>query len=392
MENNLIENENITRLQIKNKIFIVVGTAHVSQESVRLVEDVITTEKPDTVCVELCEARLQSKRDSDHWRKMDIINVIKEKKAVLLLSNLLLSSFQQKIAAKMDITPGQEMLSAVEKAESMQALLCPVDRNIRVTLLRTWRSLGIWQKGKLFFHLIFSMGGLDEIDQESIEKMKKEDMLQSLLSELGESFPDLHRILIDERDLYLCSKIKTAPGDKIVAVVGAGHVPGIKKYWDEPLSDLETLQEIPPGSKTGQFFKWFLPGAVLIMICLGFFYGGKDAGTGMIAWWVIINGIMAALGAILALAHPLTILASFLAAPLTSLNPMIAAGWVAGLVEAFTRKPLVADFEDLPQDIKSFKGFWTNKVTKILLVVCFTNIGSMLGTFAAIPLMMRLYL
>ena len=201
--------------------------------------------------------------------------------------------------------------------------------------------------------------------------------------------PTLRNTLIDERDRYLTEKIRTAPGEKIVAVVGAGHVPGMKKYWNQEIR-LDELEVLPPGGNLGKTLKWALPACILTLFVAGFFYGGAKTGTDMVVWWVLANGILAGLGALAAMAHPLTILSSILAAPLTSLNPMIAAGWVSGLVEAFSRKPKVIDFERLSSDITSVKGFWRNKVTRILLVVVFTNLGSAAGTFIAIPLIVRL--
>jgi len=375
-------------LSFEDKEIILVGTAHVSKESTRLVAAVIEEEIPDTVCVELCESRYQAIRQKDRWQNMNIIKVIKEKKAFLLLSNLLLASFQKKIADKFDIKPGAEMIKAIESAESIDAAIHLSDRDIRVTLSRAWRAMGLWDKIKIFFQLLLSAGEIDEISEEDIEKMKQEDMLHTLLADVEKTLPALSNILIDERDMFLAHKIKEAPGKKIVAVVGAGHVAGIKKYWNIP-TDIDELGKIPPKSTFSGLLKWILPLLILIIFIFGFFYGGTDVGTHMVTWWVMANGILAGLGAVIAFAHPLTILSSILAAPLTSLNPMIAAGWVAGLVEAFARKPKVKDFENLPEDILSFRGFWKNKVTKILLVVVFTNLGSALGTFVAIPLMVK---
>lgn len=378
----------IHRLYADDKEIIILGTAHVSKESARLVTDVIEAERPDTVCLELCESRFQAIRQKDRWREMDIVKVIRDKKAFLLLSNLLLASFQKKIAKKFDIQPGQEMLSAMESAERLGAEISLADRDIRITLSRIWRSMGLWQKLKLLFQLLVSAGEIDEISEADIEKMKQQDVLETLLLEVEKSLPVLRSILIDERDRYLASKIKSAPGQKKVAVVGAGHVPGIKKYWNDDI-DMELLEQLPPKSKVAGFFKWFFPLTVGLLLLFGFYVGGAKAGTQMISWWIAVNGLLAGLGAVLALAHPLTILSAVLAAPLTSLNPMIAAGWVSGLVEAFSRKPKVKDFENLSDDILSFKGFWKNKVTRILLVVVFTNLGSTIGTFAAIPLMAK---
>ena len=385
----MADNSNMKhRLQVDDKEIILVGTAHVSKESAELVQTVIAEEQPDTVCVELCQSRYQSIRQKANWQDMNIVKVIKEKKAFLLLSNLLLASFQKRVAAKLDIKPGAEMIAAIESGENQGAQIHLADRDIRVTLSRTWRVMGLWDKLKILFQLALSLGEVDEISEQDVEAMKQEDMLQLLLADVGRSLPVLKEILIDERDRYLAQKIKTAPGNKIVAVVGAGHVPGIKQYWDEDI-DLPTLETIPPKRLIGDVVKWGLPLAILALVIAGFFFGGASAGTDMITWWVLANGIMAGLGAVIALAHPVTVLSSVMAAPLTSLNPMIAAGWVSGLVEAFSRKPKVKDLESLPDDILSIKGFWRNKVTRILLVVVFTNLGSTLGTLVAIPLMVK---
>jgi pheromone shutdown-related protein TraB len=382
--------EMVQHLTYENKEITIIGTAHVSKESAELVSRVIEDEKPDTVCIELCESRYQSIKQKDRWRNMDIVKVIKEKKTFLLLSNLLLASFQKKIADNMEIKPGEEMLRAIDSAEKIEANIHLSDREIQTTLSRIWRIMGFWDKIKLLFQLVLSMGDADEISEEDIEKMKKEDALQSLLAEVGKSHPTLRDILIDERDQYLSHKIKSAPGEKIVAVVGAGHLPGIKEYWDTDI-DIEPLDELPPKGKTSGLFKWILPLLIMGMFAAGFFFGDTKSGTDMLKWWIAANGILAGIGAIIAFGHPLTILASVLAAPLTSLNPMIAAGWVSGLVEAFSRKPKVKDFESLPDDILSVKGFWKNKVTRILLVVVFTNIGSSVGTMVAIPLMLKVF-
>ena len=382
------DNNMLHSLFIEDKDITLVGTAHVSKESVNLVKAVIDVERPDTVCVELCTSRYLSITQRDRWKDMNIIKVIKEKKAFLLLSNLMLASFQKRIADKLDVKPGEEMIKAIEAGNAAGAKIHLADRDIRVTLSRAWRAMGLWDKLKLIFQMVLSLGEVDEITAEDVEKMKQEDMLETLLSDIGKSLPKIRDILIDERDRYLAHKIRTAPGNKIVAVVGAGHVPGIKKYWDKKI-DLQKLEEIPPKSKFSSFLKWVVPMAILALFVAGFFFGGAEKGTEMIAWWIIANSVLAGLGAVLAMAHPYTILSSILAAPLTSLNPMIAAGWVSGLVEAFSRKPRVKDFENLQEDIHTIRGFWRNNVTRILLVVLFTNIGSSLGTFVAIPLMVK---
>lgn len=384
------ENNNTHRLTYEDKEVLLIGTAHVSRESADLVKAVIEEEKPDTVCVELCDSRMQAIKEKDRWRDMNIIKVIKEKKAFLLLSNLILASFQKKVGQKFNIKPGEEMIRAMESAEIVGAEVYPADREIRITLTRAWRLMGLWTKLKVSFQALLSLGSVDDITEEEIERMKEQDVLESILAEIGKELPEVRSIIIDERDKFLAQKIRTAPGKRIVAVVGAGHVPGIKRYWNQDI-DMEVLQQLPPPGKVGKTLKWLIPSAIIALIVYGFFAAGSKAGVEMVKWWVLANGVLASLGAIIALAHPFTIAAAFLAAPITSLNPMIAAGWVSGLVETVSRKPTVRDFESLGEDITSVKGFWKNKITRILLVVVFTNIGSSVGTFVALPLMVKAF-
>lgn len=389
MEQTQSDNKMVKRLSRDGKEYIIIGTAHVSRESADLVERLITEEAPGTVCVELCQARYQSMMDSESWRNMDIIKVIREKKSFLLLANLLLASFQKKVADKFDIRPGEEMLRAVAKADEIGAELVLADRNVQTTLSRAWRSMGFFKKVSLLFQMVLSVGSAEEIEEEEIEKLKNQDMLESILEDVGKTHPALREILIDERDRYLASNIRNAQGEKILAVVGAGHLPGILRYFDTPI-DLHDLDQVPPPGRVGKLLTWAIPLLVTGLIIYGFTSGGTHAGAGMVGWWIAANAILAGIGAIIAFGHPATIVSAMLAAPLTSLNPMIAAGWVSGLVEAFVRKPKVMDFESLGDDILSVKGFWHNKVTRVLLVVVFTNLGSTFGTLVALPMMARL--
>ncbi|MBU0970433.1 MAG: TraB/GumN family protein [Proteobacteria bacterium] len=386
-----IQTSDIHEVSVQGKTIFLIGTAHVSRHSAQLVEDTILGQKPDTVCVELCATRLASIQDEDRWKNMDIVKVIRQKKTLMLFMNLLLSSFQKKIADKFGIKPGQEMINAVTAAKETNAVIVPADREIQTTLSRVWRGMGFWEKLKLSVSLVFSFGGSDDLKEEDIERMKQEDILQTLLADVKQAHPIIERVLIDERDRFLAENIRSAPGNKIIAVVGAAHIPGIKKYMADPNPiDLADLNQTPRAGNTGKVLKWLLPGLILLMFVAGFLMGGKNAGTDMIWIWIAANGLFAGLGALLALAHPYTILSSIIAAPLTSLNPMIAAGWVSGLVEAFFRKPKVRDLEAIPTDIVSIKGFWRNNVTRILLVVIFTNLGSSVGTMTAVPLMLKL--
>lgn len=368
----------VERIAYEDKEIVLIGTAHVSRHSVDEVKEVIEKEKPVSVCIELCQSRYETIMDKDRWKKMDIIKVVRENKAVLLLVNLLLSSFQGKIAKQFGISPGQEMLQGIESAKAVEAELVLADRNIQATFLRIWRSLGLWSKIKLFGMIILSTFNDEELTEEELEKLKTEDILMVALSEFASTFPQLKKVLIDERDMYLAQKIKDSPGNKIVAVVGAGHVPGIKK--NIVLShNLQELELIPPKANLDKIIGWGIP-LIIVALIISTFTIDKSVGMEQISTWVLWNGSLAALGTLLALSHPLTIITAFAAAPLTSLNPLLAAGWFAGLTEAYFRRPSVEDFEKMPEDIFTFKGFWNNKVTHILLVVAFANLGSTAGT------------
>jgi pheromone shutdown-related protein TraB len=375
-------------LTIEDKKVTLIGTAHVSKASAEIVEKVIDEERPDTVCVELCQARYEALSQKKQWQETNLFKVIREKKAVLLLLNLMLAHFQKKIGASLGVKPGEEMIRAIKAGEDIGATIHLADRDIRTTLSRTWRPMSLWRKLRLLAQFLFSLGEADQIQQEDVEKLKRRDALDAVLSEMGEAYPEIRNVLIDERDQYLTKMIRTAPGTNIVAVVGAGHVPGIQKYWREPI-DTKALLELPPKRRVPGILKWGLPILIIGLIVFGFASAGVSKGTHMITWWVAANAILAGLGATVAFGHPVTILSAVVASPLTSLNPMIAAGWVAGLVEAFMGKPKVKDFERLPEDITSLKGFWRNKITRILMVVVFTNLGSSIGTFVAIPLMVK---
>jgi pheromone shutdown-related protein TraB len=386
-----MEQNNTLQLKYGNKEITLVGTAHVSRQSTQEVAAVIAQVRPDAVCVELCESRFQTITRKGQWQDTDIFKVIKEKKAFLLLANFLLAHFQKKIGNQLGVRPGEEMIQAIRSAEEINAKVHLADRDIRITLSRVWRLMGFWTKVKLGTQLLTSLVDTEDLDRESIEKMKEKDVLESVLSELGETLPALRQVLIDERDQYLAHRIRTAPGEKIVAVVGAGHVPGIQRHWLHPV-DVVNLESLPPKGKLGMALKWGIPMAIVGLMILGFFVGGSKAGTDMILWWVLTNSVFAGIGAAVVLSHPLTVLSAVLTSPFAALHPMIAVGWVSGLVEAFLRKPKVKDFEDLPEDISSLKRFWKNKITRILLIVVFTNMGSVVGTFVAIPLMSKVFL
>jgi pheromone shutdown-related protein TraB len=272
------------------------------------------------------------------------------------------------------------MAEGIEQARKHGAELVLADRDIQVTLRRTWGMLGFGGRMKMMFQLVGSLFFVDEIDEKTIEELKEKEKLAGVLEMLASEFPMVKGTLIDERDTYLSQKIKAAPGQRVVAVLGAGHVPGILQEIrkDTPLAPLEQL---PRRSFWPKLLQWGIPAAIIALLIYGFFRGGAEHSLQSLGIWVLVNGSLSALGALLALGHPLTILTAFLAAPLTSLNPMIAAGWVCGLTQAVVKKPTVEDLENLPDAIATVKGFWLNPVSRILLVVVLSNLGSTLGTF-----------
>jgi len=381
--------DTITKIEINNREIIIIGTAHVSKESAEEVSKTIREEKPDNVCVEIDASRYNSLQSPNSWKDLDIFKVIKKKQGFLLLANLALSSFQKKIGKSLDIKPGEEMKAAIDTALSEGIPFTFADRDIQITLKKAWRKSSLWGKNKLFAVLFGNVFFSEKISDTDIENMKKKSELDGMMSELADFLPSIKEVLIDERDKFLASKIYTADGKKIIAVVGAGHVPGminwIEKFSTGEDTNIDSLNEIPPPKKISKMLPFLIPVAVIALFIAGFFKSGIDTSLTMMMWWVIINGSLAALGSLIAMAHPLTIIAAFFAAPITTMNPTIGVGMVTGLLETVLKKPKVADFEKLSEDIATLKGFWKNRITHILIVFFLSSIGSIIGTFVAIP-------
>lgn len=379
--------EPVYRLQDKGREVILIGTAHISQASADLVAEMIEREQPDTVCVELCPTRYKTLIDPDAWKNTDIVAVIRQKRTFVLMLNLILSSVQRRMAREMNVQPGLEMRVAIDSAKTRQAEVATIDREVRTTLQRVWRLMGWWTKIKLMNQLLISIfdNDSDSVSEEQIEALKEKGALEMLLDEMGTQLPGVKQRLIDERDLYMVQKIREAPGQKLLAVVGAGHVPGMLKNWEKPDISLAELDALPPVSVWSTLLKWLIPLVIIALIAAGFLQADPsealEKGLRGLVGWFVVNGALSGLGGIIAGAHPLTTLVAIVAAPLTSLNPLIGVGYVAGLVEAWLRKPRVRDFEELSEAIMSLKGWWHNKVTRILLVFFLTSIGSMIGTF-----------
>ena len=372
---------NVHEILLDGKKILLIGTAHISQSSVDEVNTVINQVNPDTVCIELCSSRYQAMLAKDQWKNMDIFKVIREGKSFLLFANLIMTAFQKRLGSRLGVKPGSEMFEAANVAKKLNSELVLADRDVKITLQRTWRGMRFWGKMKVLGQLLASLFIREEISKEEIEKLKESDALSEAMKMLAEQSPEMKRILIDERDQYMAEKIRQSMGKLVVAVVGAGHVKGLTAELENK-HNLAELESVPPTGKALAWLKWGIPALIIALIVYGFFTVDTDVSIEMIQRWFLINGTLSALGTAAAFGHPITIAVAFIAAPFTSLNPTIAAGWVAGLVEALLRKPQVRDFENLADDITHLKGFWQNNITRILLVVIFANLGSAIGTFA----------
>lgn len=364
---------------------ILIGTAHISRESVETVTREIERLQPDCVCVELDDQRFQALKDPNRWEKLNIIQVVKTGQVPFLMANLALASFQKRMGLQTGVKPGEELAAAAQTAEDHGIEVALVDRNIRITLLRAWRKTGLWKKLNLVATLFAGMFEKTELDEQELANLRQSDNLSSMLEEMGDLLPAAKEILVDERDAWMSHHIQKASGDRILAVVGAAHVPGIKRCLEYPVAadKIEEMGTIPSKPTISKVIPWLIPAVVIALFVIGFFFGDRSRLLDAASAWVIANGTLSAIGAIVAGGHPLTILAAFIAAPLTSLNPTIGAGMVTGLVQAFVASPTVKDMEHVADDIATTGGWWRNRVTRVLLVFFFSSLGSAIGTFVA---------
>lgn len=383
------DGQGIRRLERAGRQFVLVGTAHVSAESVAEVRRIVAEERPDAVCVELDEGRHRSLTGEAGWHELDIGKVLREGKGFLLLANLVLASFQRRLGADLGVKPGEEMVAAMDAAKELGIPCVLADRDIQVTLRRAWASTGWWGRSKMLAAMISSVLSNEKLEAAEIERLKQSDVLAEMMQELATYLPPAKRALIDERDRWLASRIHAAPGAKVVAVVGAGHLEGIVAHLEALAAgapaDVSDIAAVPRRGWAGRAIPWVIPALILGLFVAGFFKSGLRMSLEMALKWLLANGGLAALGSLIALAHPLTILVGFVGAPIATLNPFIGIGLFTGLVEAFLRKPRVSDFERLAQDVTSLKGFYTNRVTRILLVFFLSSIGGSIGNFIAIP-------
>lgn len=376
----------IHHLSVDQKQLVLVGTAHISQASVDTVRQVIADEQPETVCVELDEQRYQALTDRNRWESLNLIQVLRKGQVPYLLSNLALASFQKRMGLQTGVKPGAELAAAAEEASERNIQVELVDRNIRTTLLRAWRRTGLWRKMMLLATLLGSLFEKQQIDEEELARLRETDTLSAMLEEMGSLLPAVKTILVDERDRYMAHHIRCAPGNKLVAVVGAAHLPGILRALQQPTESAAAIAEldlIPPKSLVSKLVPWLIPAVVVALFIVGFLFGDRSQVAGAALAWILANGLLSALGAIAALGHPATIIAAFIAAPITSLNPTIGAGMVCGLVQAFVAAPTVRDMENVGEDLVSLKGWWNNRLSRVMLVFLFSSIGSSIGTIVA---------
>lgn len=384
-ENKAIEDkygEDVHVITKDDKQYIIVGTAHISRQSADLVKRVIEEEKPDVVCVELDEKRFKALSEKNRWENLDLKTIIKEKQLSTLMINLVLASYQKKLGEKLGVSPGTELLEATKTAQANNIPIELCDREVRITLRRAWRSMSFWQKIK------FMTGGLaglfedQELTEEKLAELRSKDVLSEMMEELGKVLPVLKRVLIDERDTYIAEKMKRVNGKKIVSVVGAGHMNGIINHLNEDHnSELEQIEIIPPSSPAIKIIGWAIPAIIIGSIFyIGMSKGLTEAGDNAL-FWFLANGIPSAIGAMIAVAHPITILTSFFAAPFTSLTPVIGAGYVAAFVQVYFQPPVVKEFQSVTTDFNKPAQWWKNKLLKVFLVFILTSLGSVVGTY-----------
>ena len=376
------------KLKINDRI-ILIGTAHISKDSVKEVKEVIEEYKPDIVAVELCKKRYKALIHKDKWENTPITSILRSNRVYLILVQTFLSSIQRKLGKKYGVEPGSEMLAALKEADKKNIKVALIDRDISVTLRRAWRKMGISEKLRLSWEFMKALVGYDseELDELDLKELMKQDVISSLMKEFSKIAPSVSNVLIHERDRYIAKKIlDESTKGRVVAVVGAGHIEGIKALLTKKKLNfnLKKLEEVP--KKRFSIVKAVAYAVPIIAIGLIFYLaitGNWARVADAILWWILINGSLSAIGALIARGHPFSVITAFAAAPITSLNPALAAGWFAGIVEAKMRTPLVKDFQNLSK-IDSIKDFLNNKVIRLLLVVAFANIGSTIGTFVAL--------
>lgn len=390
-----MENHPLYTFAHRDQLITVLGTAHISSASADKVRELLQSEEYDAVAVELCAGRHEKMTNPDSLNDLDLFAAIRQGKGMMIWANLAIGAFQQRMAEQVDIEPGAEMKAALEEAEKSAYPVSLIDRDVSITLQRIYRSTSFRRRLILMATLIDALFSKKKVSEEEIEQLKEGDILESAFTQFSQSNSDLYRPLIDERDRYMALRLlqeaNSATHHHLVAVVGAGHLKGIEKYLNEyrDLSDNElasALQELKTLPEKKASIGKYVPWAITALILTGFYIGfskNPDLGWDLVVSWVLINGGLSSIGALLATAHPLTVLTAFIAAPITSLNPMIGAGMVASGAEIWLCKPRVSDFESLRHDTTRISGWWKNRISRTLLVFILSSLGSAVGTYIA---------
>jgi pheromone shutdown-related protein TraB len=365
------------------------GTAHISRHSAEQVAEELDSRAYQAVAVELCPSRHDALTHPERLADLDLMQVIREGKASMVMANLAMAAYQQRLGEQLGIEPGAEMRMAIDQAEVHGLPVVLIDREIGTTLKRTAGNLSWWRRAMLFSGLVGSLISREEVSEEDIEHLKEGDVLETTFAEFAHDREDLYQPLIAERDRYMAAKLRAAaqahPGRPILAVVGAGHLQGIERHLADNTpaqAEIAALETLPEKRRWPRLIPWLIVALVLLGFYLGF-SRNPDLGWQLVRDWVLINGGLSALGALIAAAHPLTVVTAFLAAPLTSLNPTIGAGMVTAAAELWLRKPRVGDFSRLRADTTALRGWWRNRVSRTLLVFLFSTLGSAAGTYLA---------
>jgi pheromone shutdown-related protein TraB len=374
--------DDVAVVQRNGQTVLLVGTAHISRESAELVEQVIAQERPDTVCIELDEKRYSALAKPRQWENLNLRQIIKDKQLATLLVNLVLASYQKKLGGKLGVPPGTELLTAAKTAEQHGIPVELCDRDVRITLRRAWKATSFWKKGWLLTALFAALLDDTELTEEKLAELRQKDVLSELMDEIGQAMPAAKTALIDERDIFMAEKIKASAGRRVVAVVGAGHMAGIQRAMQEDnLARMEEISSIPPVGMIWHILGWSVPAAIVLSIAvIGFRHGLSEAGESIL-YWILATGVPAAVGAIMALAHPATIVSAFAAAPITTLSPVIGVGYVCAFVQVMMQPPVVKEFETVTADIGTLRGWWRNKLLRVFLAFMLPGFGASLGTF-----------
>ncbi|MHB8911811.1 MAG: TraB/GumN family protein [Lysobacter sp.] len=366
--------------------FTLLGTAHVSQASVDAVRDAIGSGRFDAVAVELDGPRLQSLTDPDALARLDLIQVIRTGKTAMFAANLALAAYQRRLAEQLGVEPGAELRRAVLEARQRELPVHLIDREVGLTFRRASARLGFWGRAKLGGGLMAALFADEEVGEEEIEKLKQGDMLESSFGEFAADSPVLYETIIAERDRYMAARLRECHGGvrEVLAVVGAGHLQGLAEHLREetrpPAQVREELEALP--QKSG--IPWFTIGLATFVLggfAWGFWQGGLDVGSDLLLQWVLTTGILGAIGCAIAGGHPLSILVAFLASPITPLHPALASGTLSALTEAWLRKPTYADFMALRDDVQTVRGWWRNRVARVLLNFFLTSLGTAIGVW-----------